>query len=377
MRTDFRNSTHLLNRPIVEYSATAKQYSLECAITFLLLLALVKCIGVEGDSRGSSRSRILLILSPLFLWFSYGAVFIVAGIAAALIGRAAVLKRREARDLAICYIVSASLTLVPVYLLAMRRPYANRIVVAMWTESYMPLWPPEATVIWLYQSFASIGEMLVHMRLALFFPIALIGVAIQAVYSRSWFWIASLASIAVCLTASALHHYPFAGRLLLFQMPVFVLISAQALKLVERRSQLAAASIAGIMIIVSIEALSLHGLFRHHPLDDVRRAHKEMVGEMEPGDQLWVSSLAKPCFNYYDRQYLVPNGVSQHLLEPDERPLLHRGRNWILVMRTPWSPGEGEALLREGVESGGQQESSFDVEWTTARLFALDGNRRD
>src|SRR5271156_6394182 len=51
-----------LNRPIVEYSATAKQYSLECAITFLLLLALVKCIGPEGDSRGSFGSRILLVL---------------------------------------------------------------------------------------------------------------------------------------------------------------------------------------------------------------------------------------------------------------------------------------------------------------------------
>jgi hypothetical protein len=129
------------------------------------------------------------------------------------------------------------------------------------------------------------------------------------------------------------------------------------------------------MIIVLIEALSLHGLLRHHPLDDVRKVHTEMVARMKPGDQLWVSSMARPCFRYYDRQYLVPNSVSLHLLEPDERPLLQSGRNWFLVMRTPWSPGEGEALLREGLESGGQQESSFDMEWTTARLFALDGNR--
>ncbi len=79
-----------LNRGIVGYSGTAKQYSLECAITLLLLLALAQCIG-EGDTRGSPTSRVFLILSPALLWFSYGAVFIIGGIGAALIARAAIL----------------------------------------------------------------------------------------------------------------------------------------------------------------------------------------------------------------------------------------------------------------------------------------------
>jgi hypothetical protein len=39
-------------------------------------------------------------------------------------------------------------------------------------------------------------------------------------------------------------------------------------------------------------------------------------------------------------------------------------------MRTPWEPGEGEALLAAGAKRG-KEEVSFDVEWTTARLFAL------
>ena len=57
------------NRSIIVYSATAKQYSLECATTLVLLLALAQCIG-EGDSDGSPASRTFLVLSPALMWFS-------------------------------------------------------------------------------------------------------------------------------------------------------------------------------------------------------------------------------------------------------------------------------------------------------------------
>jgi hypothetical protein len=364
-----------LNRGIIGYSATAKQYSLECAITLLLLLALAECIG-EGDSRGSPASRMLLVLSPALLWFSYGAVFIIGGMGAALVGRAVFLKRSEAWKLAIYFGLAAFLMLVPFYLLSMHAASANRALAADWARSYLPLWPPEATVLWLYHHFVSVGEMLIHLRLAFCVPLALFAVAIQAVYSRSWFWIAGVASILLSLIASALHYYPFEGRLLLFLMPVFALITADAVKLVERRSRLAAAFITGTLLVAATAALSLHGMFRHRPVDNVRKVHEEMVSRMAPGDQLWVSSLATPCFLYYIRQYPLPHDVSVHLIQPGEQPVLPSGRDWVLVMRTPWEPGEGEALLAAGAARG-KEESSFDVEWTTARLFTVRGTRTD
>jgi uncharacterized membrane protein len=109
-----------LNRSVIEYGAIAKQYSVECSITLLLLLALVECIGPYGDSRGSPFTRTLLILSPMLMWLSYGAVFIVGGTGVALVGRAVVLRRREVWKLAISYGASALLMLVLFYLLSMR-----------------------------------------------------------------------------------------------------------------------------------------------------------------------------------------------------------------------------------------------------------------
>jgi hypothetical protein len=359
-----------LNRSVVEYGAIAKQYSVECSITLLLLLALAECIGADDDSRGSPLARTLLILSPALMWLSYGAVFIVAGIAATLLGRALLMRRREAWKLAIFYGWNALLMLVPFYLLSMRPASANRTLAAEWTGSYMPLWPPEAAVSWLYHNFVIVGEMLIHKRLALIFPLALIAVAIHAVYRRSWFWIAGLVSILLILVGSAFHYYPFGGRLLLFLIPVFCMILADAVKLVERRSQLAAALITVTLLIAALSAFSLDGILRHRPIDNVRRAYKEMVAAMVPGDQLWVSYLATPCFLYYVKQYPLGPGVSVHLMQRDEHPLLPGGRNWLLVMRTPWESGEGEALLASA-QGEGKEEFSFDVELTTARLFAI------
>jgi hypothetical protein len=262
--------------------------------------------------------------------------------------------------------------LVPFYLLSMRPASANRTLAAEWTGSYMPLWPPEAAVSWLYHNFAIVGEMLVHKRLSLIFPLALIAVVGHAVYSRSWFWIAGLVSILLILGASAFHSYPFSGRLLLFLIPVFSMILAEAVSLIERRFHLAAALITATVLIGALAAFSLHGILRHRPIDNARKAYKEMVSAMVPGDQLWVSYLATPCFLYYVEQYPLGRDVSVHIMQRDEHPILPRGRNWLLVMRTPWEPGEGEALLASA-QGEGKEKSSFDVELTTARLFAIPG----
>jgi hypothetical protein len=65
-----------------------------------------------------------------------------------------------------------------------------------------------------------------------------------------------------------------------------------------------------------------------------------------------------------------PVGAIVHLLNDSDAASLTSGRNWILVMRTPWAPGEGEVLLGEGAAAG-TEIISFDRQWTTARLFEI------
>ncbi len=363
-----------LNLRAIGYSAIAKQYSLECLVTLVLLLALVRCIG-SGRNSYDSSARKLLVLSPFLLWFSYGAFFIIGAIALTLFARAASLKRREAWTLAAGFASSAMLNAVPFYLLSMRPATADRSLIAYWSAAFMPAWPPEAMLWWLGHRLVGVGAMLglVHLRMAMLFPVALLAVGIEAVWSRAWFWIAGLASIALCLTASALHRYPFEGRLLLFLMPLFALVSAEAVAIVERHWRLFAAFLTGSMLFLATVSLA-HVALRYQPLDEAREVQKEAMASMRAGDQLWVSSLATPCFLYYRRQYPLPRGVVIHLLQPHQRLTLPCGRNWLLVMRTPWAPSEGEALLREGAAAEGNAQLSFDARYTTARLYVTRGS---
>src|SRR5665213_1183578 len=169
-----------MNRGAIQYAATAKQYSLEVAVTILILLALAAYLSAGTSSRRQRIATVLLVLSPTLVWFSFGAVFVIAAIGAVLCLRA--LQQRAPGDLrtATLFALNGLLQLAFFYFLSMRPASANSKLAAMWTSAYMPLWPPKETAAWLYTSFRSVGGELIHLRLADVVPISIILVAIVA-----------------------------------------------------------------------------------------------------------------------------------------------------------------------------------------------------
>jgi hypothetical protein len=153
-------------------------------------------------------------------------------------------------------------------------------------------------------------------------------------------------------------------------MPCLVFIVALSVEFVERRSRAVGALLGIIILTVSGFASIRYGVIRYEGVDDVRSVHSRLINNMHSGDQLWVAPLASRCFEYYAMQMPPPDGAIVHLLNDGDAAGLTSGRNWILVMRTPWAPGEGEALLGEGAAAG-TAITSFDRQWTTARLFEI------
>jgi len=356
------------NRGAISYSATAKQYSVESAVTIFLLLAFAAYLATAKSARQQKTRSIMLALSPILVWFSFGAVFVVAAIFSVLFLRALFLRRRQALAIAAAFGINALTQLTLFYFLSMRSVSVNRRMVRAWTAAYMPLWPPARTVAWLYNSFCSVGEMTIHLRLSPLVTLSIILVTWTAIRRRSWFALVLVISVLLCLAASAARVYPFAGRLLLFLMPCFVFMVALALEFVELRNPGVAGILGSVVVIAAGFAALRYGVIRYRGVDDVRGVYEEMIAGMHSGDQLWVAPLAGPCFQYYSLWMPPPPGVDVHLPQNGDLPRLPDGRDWILVMRTPWAPGEGESWLREA-ESGGRPIESFDRQWTTARLF--------
>jgi hypothetical protein len=359
-----------LNRGLAVYSGISKQYTLECVCTLLLLLALFMAIGQNDGPAASGWKAWLLIVSPLLVWLSYGAVFVIAGIVAALLARAVFTRQRRAVNLALRFTLCAAPNLLLFFLFSARGALGNQTLSGLWSQGYLPLWPPVQTIKWLYQAFIAVGENVIHLRLAFLLPLGLVLTAAYAVRRRAWFWLACAMAVLACLGASALGRYPFSGRLLLFLVPIFVLMLAKAVDLLGQYSNMAAVAATALMLVVASIPFIGQVVLRDSSIDQVRVVHKALLAKVEPGDQIWVAPYSVPCLRYYSLQYPFPSNVGLHALATNGLPALQHGRNWMLVMRTPWSPGEGERLI-EYAGTKGTPGSSFDVELTTARLFTV------
>jgi hypothetical protein len=361
-----------LNRGLVSYSGISKQYTLECCVTLILLH--VFCRELSGPDPVASglngQGGWMVVLSPLLVWLSYGAVFVLTGFGAALVGRAVLGRRRNSWPLFAWFSVSFFLNLLIFFLLSARAAMADEKLSSMWTEAYMPLWPPLLATKWLWQTFTALGEGVIHLRLTFLLPLGLLTTCIYATWQRSWFWLGCAGSIFACLCASALKRYPLSGRLTLFLLPIMVLMLAKAVDLLSRRSQSSAAVVAMIALFAATSSLAHQIVIRNNPIDRVREVHRAMLAKLDPGDQLWVAPYSQPCLRYYIREYPVSEVVSVHFLALNEMPTLYPGRHWLLAMRTPWSPSEGERLLDYFSRKGTRQDT-FDVELTTARLFIV------
>jgi hypothetical protein len=268
-----------------------------------------------------------------------------------------------------CLVALVNLALF--FVLSARSAMANRWLAAWWASAYLPLWPPAQTFSWLLRTFTKFGEVIIQTRLALLLPLSLVVTSIYAIRQRSWFWLGCLASVVACLAASALGKYPFADRLLFFLIPIVALILAKSIDLLAQRWRRASVLAASLILLAAGARLINEAVIQSKAIDRVREIHREMLTRFAPGDDLWVAPSSQPCLRYYARQYPLLPGTSVHFLREAKTPTsLPRGRHWLLALRVPTDPGEGQKVLDDFARLG-RQKDSVDAEWTKARLFVV------
>lgn len=355
-----------LNRALASYSGISKQYTLECCATLALLYVFYGPLA----RRNFSESKWLLILSPVLVWLSFGSVFVLAGFGTALLCVTLRSRDKHAWRLTIWFLISAAVNFATFFCFSARGAMANQRLASMWSEAYMPLWPPSHTLAWLWNALAALGELIIHMRLSYLVPIALLATCVSAVRQRSWFWIGCLASVSACIAASALKKYPFYGRLALFLLPIVILMLGNAIDSLSPRWRKISLALTALIFLAAGSNLFNSVLRKNNLIDRVRQVHQAMLANFLPADVLWVAPYSEPCFRYYSRKYPFAPGATVHFLQLDEVPIPPPGRNWLLVMRTPANPSEGERLL-SSFSRFGKATASIDVELTTARLFVV------
>ncbi len=301
-----------LSPTVVSYAAEVKQYSSDAAVAAGLLALAAPLL------RTPTRGRLIAlgVGGAAAVWASHPAVFVLAAVGVGLFVRA--LRRRE-RVLAVVLTGAAWLvSFAGVYWVNVRHGANNDYLAEYWADHFLPLSP--AAVAWLSEQWVDFFRAVGGYG-GVLFPVAGLA-AVLAVVGVVGLWkdghrataAVLLGGFAFTLLASALHKYPFVGRLLLFLVPAAVLLVAHGAAVlagaVWKRSRLAAVVL--LAAVVYAPGVEVVRQFRH-PFreEDVPAAVGFVRARWQPGDRVYVYNGnsdvgAGPAFEFYTRGDRLP-----------------------------------------------------------------------
>ncbi len=344
--------------PLIYYSGELKPYS--CDVVFALAIPLFTARFLERPTR--VRAALATLIGSLGIFFSYPAVFVVAGAAAIAIF--------HSRRLAAAAGLLRALVLLVIWILCLALQYlcfvrpivtsgAHSHLVDYWAvrDGFMPLSPLSAPL-WLAQRVLAIlrepGAMMFwHPDAAL---VALLtGIAIAATSNPradriQLTWGLILSCLPFALAASALTQYPLADRLALFLTPIFLMGMARGIDSLLVLRPWAAPSAAALVLLLftlgSSATWAARSLITPPGREESLQAYQWVASHWQNGDALYLSHYAEPSYHYYKSRAHWPSDPEQTglvWLQPDfERYLpgisddVHRfagrSRVWVVII---------------------------------------------
>ncbi len=305
-----------VNPTLISYSAECKQYALDAALATGLLATAV---GLLHGAGGLPRYAVLAVCGALSVWFSHPAAFVLGGIGTALFLDAAYKRDRQRTVASIVAIGCWVASFIACYLLTLKQLGSSSYLLGYWADSFMPL-PPTTPgdVGWILDHYFGFfaypggvggGEFKVSGIAAL---LCLVGVV--AFWRDRWqVAVALVVPALLVLGASGLHKYPFAGRLLLFLVPLMLLAvarGASAIVSALRPTQsLAATMLLGIVLLAPLVE-SYQQIWRPMRHEQIAEVLDQVRIRLQPGDKVYLYYGAAPAFTFYTRDKPFPVAVT-------------------------------------------------------------------
>lgn len=382
-----------LSPALVYYAAEVKQYALDACCTTLVLLTALQ---VDAHPQRHSAGALFAALGAIAVWLSHPAVFVLAGAGTYLIVRRWRAGDRPGVTRMIVIAVVWSISFAIDVGISLQHLAANRFLLGYWQAGFPPLPTSLAALLW-YPTAA--GELLSLGLIAPFStehaPVAIVawvaaGLGACWCYRHPWSAFLLLSPIVVAFAAAVVGVYPFAGRLLLFAIPIVVLILAAGAGVAWRPTERSGAS-AGVLVAAALLIVTSINLVRWLAApqkEDIRHVLATMHPHLAPRDVIYVHNRAAHAFAYYTsvtQRFSMGDAtlVQGQARQKDEaewaaaevQGLLGRRRVWTVFSgRWSWSPRDQEVLLAT-LAAHGRKLEEYTATGATASLWDLGDQR--
>lgn len=288
---------------LIAYAAEAKQYALDATIAIgLLMIAMVRY-----EQRSPMRHALVLGGSgAIAIWFSHPSIFVLAGIGTVWLWQCRSESGRRLPTLLMGGLWLASFAAS--YLVILRHLGTNNYLREFWASTFMPF-PPRslADIGWFVDSLFGMfkrpgGFNGLDLGLAGIAALAYILGCAKLYREQRILLLHLVLPIAFCLVASGLGRYPFAGRLILFTVPLLIVpVAVGILVIKDALSQWdPRAGVLAIGMLFLGLTLECRNLLKK-PLHDepIREVVDLLAKEFTDTDVIYVYSAAIPGYMYY------------------------------------------------------------------------------
>jgi hypothetical protein len=374
-----------LSGPLIYYSSETKEYMLGVLVAVVLYATALPMVDLKWQRLGP---LCLGFVGALAIWFSFPAVFVLGGICLTLL--IAVVLRKQwsalyslAFPLVLC-VVSFGLS----YWLIVRRDANHPALFHYWSGSFLPF-PPLSykDVAWYASTLFRVFDFPVGIA-ATGLAVALFSIACASLFRRNRISLTLLlAPIVLTLAASAIHKYPFSGRLILFLVPIPILLIAEGCDYLRSRcsSTLVPAAVVGVLFFVPTFS-ALHRLIRPETVEEIRPVIGYVQTHEKPGDVLYLYHPASYAFRFYDENaklggvMIVTGQASTGNWKEDTADIGRlRGdaRVWFLFSHVRSADGMNEeSFFLYVLNSYGKQLASFQAPGAAVYLYNLSHPQR-
>lgn len=299
-----------INQELINYSFEFKPYGVDVFFTLICLLLFVN-LGL--DKLNIKKALLYGVSIAIVPWFSFVSSFVIAGGVLNIFITEA--KKKSLRNKAIYALF------LPVFISALfylkfyiMNNYTGTHMTSDWYNYFVTLNP----IHFLYLLANNLKYLFSPLKYALFTLILLVWGVIIYKREKSEFFNISILTLLIFFAASFMHVYPFAERVILFLIPIFLLFIVKPLDLIPEKfsdKKLKLFIILFLMFFTAYPQVKNIYEFAYAKTIDRGEYPREMLAyiakNIKPKDKIVVNSVSNTEFAYYSSFYDIKNEVIQ------------------------------------------------------------------